>query len=115
MGVRQLDIKNHLIEKARLLGNTDQGLLDMCHKLIVQYGTDSKSIQAIADYTHLANSCIRRFVSLTETEQGRAFSPEADTCERILKFFGVELSCTQTRIAARYAPKIKEWTQKNDY
>lgn len=107
MAARQLDIKNHILSRARALGNNDKGLREVCSDLVNSFGTDRKSRERIAEGTFLSISTIDRMATLKECDTGEPYRPNADTIERILRFFGAEIRFEQVSIQSRYANKPK--------
>lgn len=107
MAVRQLDIKNDILSRAKALGNSDTGLKEVCSDLVNSYGVDSKSLQRLATGTFLSTATLKRMSKLTETEDGAPYRPNADTCERIFKFFGAQISFNTVKISPRYQNQPK--------
>lgn len=107
MAVQKLDVKNHILSRARALGNTETGLREVCSDLVNSFGTDRKSRQRIAEGTFLSEDTISRIASLRECDTGEPYRPNTDTVERILRFFGAEIHFQQIHISNRYANKPK--------
>ena len=105
---RKIDIKNHLLTKSKALGNTNRGLKDVCSNLLNDFGRSSKNMKILSEGTYLSRPTLERMMDLTETEEGRPYHPNADTCERILRFFGAEIFFDQVSIQNRYANQPKE-------
>jgi len=97
--VTKVDFKNRLLEKTKLLGNNKRGgFKELCSDLINQHGIDKKGMQALMDGTFLSYNTIQRMAKLTETENGEPYRPNADTVERILRYFNAEVSFTEVKI-----------------
>jgi len=107
MAVTKLDIKNTLLTKSRALGNSSRGLKEVVSDLLNQHGSDSKSLKKVAAGTFLSVPTLQRLCSLTEAESGEPYRPQADTLERVLKYFGAEIYFDQVEISSRYQPKPK--------
>lgn len=103
-----IDIKKQILDNARALGNSNQGLKEICSDLINEFGADAKSVRQIAAGTYLSDTTIKRMSQLTETEHGEPYRPNADTCERILKYFGASLRFEQVKIRSQYRNKPKK-------
>lgn len=108
MAATKLEITNLLLARAKALGNTDYGLKEVCSDLINDYGTSPKQLQQIANGCFLSIETIRHMSRLTETEHGEPYRPNADTCERILRYFGAEIHFNQVAIKGRYRNQPKE-------
>ena len=107
MAVQKLDIKNQLLTRARALGNSNRGIKEVCSDLINQMGTDHKTHERIAEGTFLATMTIKRMATLKDCDTGEPYRPNADTCERILRYFGAEMHFDQVAISTRYQNKPK--------
>ena len=110
---RKIDIKNQLLSGSKALGNSNRGLKEVCSDLVNDFqrrgGKSAK--QKLKDGTYLCSATIDRIASLEETEDGNQYRPNADTCERILKFFGAEMSFNEVIIKPRYTNKPKAETK----
>ena len=106
----KLHFKNRLLTGSKALGNSKRGLKEVCSDLINQAGTDAKTLQQISRGTFLSDTTLRRMASLTETEHGDPYRPQADTCERILRYFGAEILFDQVEIRRQFqnAPKTHD-------
>lgn len=105
---RQIDIKNRLLTSTQALGNSNRGLKEVCSDLLNNHGRSRKDIRAVMEGTFLCPQTIQRMMDLSETEEGRAYKPNADTCERILRFFGAQVMFDQVNIQSRYMNKPKD-------
>lgn len=106
--VRELQIKNMLINGVKALGNTKYGLKEVCSDLINQAGTDSGTLERISRGTFLQPGTLKRMATLKETEGGRAYNPSSDTVERIMRYFGTELTANQVLIRSPYRNQPKK-------
>ena len=104
----KLDIKNHLLTKSKALGNSKRGLKEVCSDLLNDYGRGPGIMKELAAGTFLAPATLDRMMKLAEAKSGADYRPNADTCERILRFFGTEISFDQVRITGRYNNKPKD-------
>lgn len=104
---KALDIKNSLLTRARALGNTERGLKEVCSDLLNQHGITGADLSRLRTGTFLSDSTLKRMATLTDSETGRPYRPNADTCERVLRYFGAELRFDQVVISSRYANKPK--------
>lgn len=105
---QQIDIKNRLLTTTTALGNSGRGLKEVCSDLLNDYGRSPKMVKEIAEGTFLCRLTIERMMELTESESGAPYRPNADTCERVLKFFGAQVHFDQVRISKKYANLEKE-------
>ena len=105
--VSQIQAKQELFSRSNALGNSHYGLREMCSDLLNNYGKGEGHTKALVEGTFLSASTLDRLRTLEETENGDPYRPQADTCERVLKYFGVELQASTTRIKAQYMPKAK--------
>ena len=105
---QKLDIKNRLLTGNSALGNSNRGLKEVCSDLLNDFGRGKKEMKQLSEGTFLCRQTIERMMDLTETEEGHQYRPNADTCERILRFFGAQMTFDQVRIQNRYANKPKE-------
>lgn len=103
---RKIDIKNRLLTSKKILGNSNVGFKEVCSDLLNAHGRDKVSV--IMNGTHLSYTTIERMMTLAETEGGRPYNPSNDTIERILRFYGAELSADQVVIKSRYLNKPKQ-------
>ena len=104
---RQIDIKNRLLTSQRALGNSKRGLKEVCSDLLNDFGRDKKAMKTLQDGTFLCRQTIERMMDLTATEEGHDYKPNADTCERILRFFSAEIILDQVKIQPRFMNKPK--------
>lgn len=106
--VTTLQVKQEILSRSQVLGNTKYGFKEVCSDLINNYKERGGETKALVNGTFLGANTLDRMSKLTEAESGQAYRPNADTCERILKFFGAEVHFTQVRIKGRFANKPKE-------
>lgn len=100
----QLQIKNTILSKARALGNSNKGLKDVCSDLLNAYGGDLK---AVTKGTYLCRSTLEHLQNLNDTPTGNPYRPQAETLERVLKYFGAEINFSEVKINPRYRNKPK--------
>lgn len=105
--VTKLDIRNRLLEGTKVLGNTKVGLKEVCSDLVNDALKKGVKSQRICDGTFLSATTIERIRSLEETENGDPYRPNADTCERILRYFGASITLEEVKIQNRFANKPK--------
>lgn len=105
--VHKLDIRNHILSRARALGNNEKGLKEVCSDLVNSFGVDGKALDQIARGTFLSESTIKRMATLKECDTGEPYRPQVETIERILRFFGAEVRFEQVTIKSAYANKPK--------
>jgi len=98
------DYKNDILERATALGNSHYGFKEICSDLLNGYHGDMKTLEA---GTFLCRQTLERLKSLTATETGEPYRPNADTCERVLRFFGAQAHFTTVTINRRYRNKPK--------
>lgn len=103
----KIDIKNRLLSGQCALGNSGRGLKEVCSDLVNQYREQGGKTKDLVDGTFLTSSTLDRMGKLSEAESGVEYRPNADTCERILKFFGAEMTFDQVRIKAKHLNKPK--------
>ena len=101
----QLDIKNALLTNTKALGNSNRGLKEVVSDLLNQHGRNH--VAEIEKGTFLSRATIYRLMDLTEAESGEPYRPQADTLERVLRYYGAEISFDQVSIDGRYLPKEK--------
>lgn len=108
MALRKIDIRNHILNNAKVLGNSNRDLLDVVSDLVNQHGLDKKSRSVIMDGTFLGMATLERIGSLKECDSGRAYRPEYETIRRLMNYFGVEATLNQVHIKKAYQNKAKE-------
>lgn len=102
---RQLDIKNRVLAETSALGNSDRGLKEVVSDVLNSYGRGN--LANVEKGTFLSRTTLDRLMTLEETEDGNPYRPQADTLERVLKYFGAELHFSQVVISPRWLPKPK--------
>lgn len=101
----ETDIRNFLLSKTQALGNSDRGLKEVCSDLLNAYGKgDLKNVER---GTFLSRTTLIRMMELTETEHGDPYRPNADTCERILKYFNAQIEFKEVSISRRFRNQPK--------
>lgn len=103
------EVKNELFARATALGNSDYGLKHVCSDLLNKHGRDKKAMAELLDGTFLGRNTLLRMMSLDDAESGAQYSPNADTCERILRFFNCALSFNSVKITPAFQNKEKGW------
>lgn len=106
---RQLVIKNDLLLRSKVLGNSGKGLKELCSDLINDFcGRDKKKLSFIAAGTFLSRPTLERLCTLEESESGAPYKPNSDTLERVLTYFGAEISFNQVAIKPRFQCRPKD-------
>lgn len=95
--------KNLLIGKVKALGNSNVKLSDLASDLVNKHG----DLKEIADGSFLHISTVKRIASLDPTLQGDEYKPNADTVERIFKFFNAEVQIKSVAIKPRFKNQAK--------
>lgn len=103
-----LDIKNQILTKASALGNTKRGFKEVCSDLVNQHGVRGRDLQALCNGTYLSPHTVQRIAELSDSESGQPYRPNSDTVERILRYFGAEVTFNQIAIQPRYQNHPKE-------
>jgi len=99
------DMRNFLLSKTQALGNSHRGLKEVCSDLLNAYGKGD--LKTVERGTFLSRTTLLRMMELTETEHGEPYRPNADTCERILKYFNAQIEFKEVRISRRFRPQPK--------
>lgn len=95
-------IENQILENAAILGNSKRGLKELASDLINDYGRGNK--KGLVEGTYLSAGTLDRLAECDEM-----YRPQAESIERVLKFFGCELSAHTVVIGARYRNKEKQF------
>jgi DNA-binding phage protein len=103
---KQLDFKNHILDKAIALGNSNTSLLDIASSALKRLS--DVELSRIAEDSDLNPQTFTRLKTMKESELGRRYNPSLDTIERTLKAFGVELNLKQILLDPKYKNKPKE-------
>jgi len=99
-------LKKKLLSGKKALGNSKYGFREVCSDLLNQAG--KKHIKAIEKGTFLSRSTIERMMELNDCESGQPYRPNADTCERIMRYFNFEASFNQlSNIKPQYRNQAK--------
>lgn len=107
----QIEIKNRLLTSQMALGNTQRGLKEVCSDLLNDFIKGKTQMKSAMDGTFLCKETLERMMKLDETDNGYPYRPNADTCERILRFFGAAITFDQVRITPKFQNKPKETIQ----
>lgn len=107
MAVTVLQVKNHILANARVYGNSNYGLREICSDLVNNYGANGNQLARLSEGTFLSVGTLKRMATLSETELGDPYKPSEDTCKRILNFFGAEIYFKQVQIKPAFANKPK--------
>lgn len=105
MGATKLEIKNSLLTRTRALGNSDRGLKEVVSDILNAYGRNN--LKEVEKGTFLSRPTLQRLMDLTETEHGDPYRPQADTLERVLKYFNAEIYFAEVKISPKWRPKPK--------
>jgi len=100
----QLQVKNVILSRAKALGNTDKGLKEVCSDLLNAYGSD---LRAVIKGTFLSRATLEHLQNLNDTPTGNPYRPQAETLERVLKFYGAQINFSEVKISPRYRNKPK--------
>lgn len=107
MAATQLDIKNVMLTRSKALGNSNRGLKEVCSDLTNQHGIKGRQLRQLQDGTFLSRNTLERVASLDDCDSGSPYRPNADTLERILRYFGAEINFNQVVIAGKYQNREK--------
>lgn len=101
-------LKKKLLSGKKALGNSRYGFREVCSDLLNQAGKNR--IKEIEKGTFLSRHTLDRMMSLSECESGQPYRPNADTCERIMRYFNFEANFTQleTSIKSQFRNKPKD-------
>lgn len=105
--VTKLQVENAIFASCTALGNSKYGMKEVCSDLLNDFGKGKGNMRILQDGTFLGASTLDRMMKLTDTDMGEPYRPNADTCERILRFFGAQITFTQVKIQNRYNNKPK--------
>ena len=94
-------IKAGLLEKTQALGNSKRGLKEVCSDLCNQF--DRKHARVIAEGCFLSKGTVVRVMDCEEN-----YRPQADTLERILRYFNAEIRFSEVVIKPRFRNHEKE-------
>ena len=94
-------IRNKILEKAAL-GNSKRGLKEVASDLVNQVSRDKKATRMLCEGTFLCKATLDRVRQCDEN-----YRPQADTLERIFRYFNAEVHFTETHIKPRYQNKPK--------
>lgn len=90
-----------ILNKARALGNTKRGLKEVASDLINREGR--KHLKRIAEGCFLSKQTVARVADADEN-----YRPQADTLERVFRYFNAEIHFEEVMIKGRYQNKPKE-------
>ena len=94
-------IKAGLLERTQALGNSNRGLKEVCSDLCNQF--DRRHAGKIAEGCFLSKGTV---VRVMECEPH--YRPQADTLERILRYFNAQIQFSEVVIKPRYRNHEKE-------
>lgn len=95
---------NKILERSHALGNSKRGLKEVASDLCNQVArNDKKGLREMADGTFLCKQTLQRVM---DCEEG--YRPQADTLERIFRYFNAEISFNEVVIKGRYQNKPKD-------
>jgi len=107
LAARKIDIKNHILLKASALGNSHRGFKEVCSDLLNDALKKGVKQQNIVDGTFLCSQTLERMKKLEDTPEGSPYRPNAETCERIFKYFGAEIRFDEVKIKSTYQNQAK--------
>lgn len=90
-----------LIEKTRALGNSKRGLKEVASDLINREGRNH--IKQMAEGMFLSRHTVARVADCDPH-----YKPQADTIERVLKYFSVEIRFNEVALKPRFHNKPKD-------
>ncbi len=105
--VTKLQVKQDILSRNTVLGNSNLGFKEVCSDLVNNFRERGGQAKELTDGTFLSAATLDRISKLEDTETGNPYRPNADTCERILKFFGAEVSFNQVQVKSRFLNKPK--------
>ena len=94
-------IKAGLLEKTQALGNSKRGLKEVASDLCNQF--DRKHASKIAEGCFLSKGTVIRVMDCEEN-----YKPQADTLERILRYFNAQIHFTEVVIKPRFRNHEKD-------
>lgn len=95
---------NSILTRAKALGNHKKGLKEVASDLLNRGGRKSKrEMQDILDGTFLCRATILKVMDCPD-----GYRPQADTLERIFKYFGAEITFSEVHIQPRFQNQPKE-------
>lgn len=95
-------IKAGLLERTSALGNSKRGLKEVCSDLCNQF--DRKHASKIAEGCFLSRGTVLRVMECDEM-----YRPQAETLERILRFFNAQVFFSEVAIKPRYRNHEKQF------
>lgn len=102
--VTQSQVRSLILGKAKALGNSHYGLKEVVSDLLNAHGGD---LDEVAKGTFLCKSTLEHLKTLEDTPLGTPYRPQADTLERVLRYFGTEIHFKQVTIRHAYRNKPK--------
>ena len=94
--------RTSILDRAMALGNSKKGLKEVASDLLNREG--KRSMQAMMDGTFLSRGTLDRVMDADEY-----YRPQAETLERIFRYFNAEITFNEVKISGRYQNKAKEW------
>lgn len=96
--------KNKVLERSSALGNSKRTLKNIASDLCNAHAAgDKKAIRELAEGTFLCRSTIERIMDCDE-----AYRPQAESLERVFRYFNAEIVFNEVRITPRWQNKPKE-------
>ena len=95
------EIENEILGKikARAGGNDTRGLKEVASDLVNSLGMKDSDIAYLSG---LSDTTIRRLRSLSLTEKGEEYRPQAHTLEMIFRACGAEISLTPVKLKKKF-------------
>lgn len=95
--------KNSILSRAHALGNSSKGLKNVASDLLNREARGNpKALRRIVDGTFLCRSTLQRVMECEEN-----YRPQAETLERIFRYFNAEIVFNEVQIKSRYQNKEK--------
>jgi hypothetical protein len=94
--------KQSILERSHALGNSKRGLKEVASDLLNREGR--KFIKVMAEGMFLSRATVERVMDCPEH-----YRPQAETLERIFRYFGAEVHFKEVKINGRFQNKAKEW------
>ena len=96
--------RNSILSRAHALGNSSKGLKNVASDLLNREARGNpKALTRIAEGTFLCRQTLQRVMDCEEN-----YRPQADTLERIFRYFGAEITFNEVAIKPRFQNKAKE-------
>ena len=98
-------MRESVLDQSSALGNSDRTLGSVAQDLCNQVRGDKKAMQHMVDNCYLGKQTIQRVMD--EGGEGESYRPQADTLERIIRYWGASVNFSQVIIKNKYRNKEK--------